>query len=228
MKNMLKYQEIDQEIARLESEMNQNGDRKNAIKFQNLLRDYQAKLMELNQKAKSLNEEFDKLRGVFNQMAENLEVVGKNLAVKDEKKIDGLIDANDAITNNLMRLEKKISSIVAGCTTVQNDYNTIMKNARTAKTNMEKFKESYATAKEAIEKQIVELKKEQEKLEKVADKTLLGKYKHQRSEKPNVIVAEIGGKCGGCRMEISAIKKSKLKADGMIECENCGRIIYTK
>lgn len=228
MKNMLKYQEIDQEIFKIESELNQDADRKNAIKFQNQLRDYQTKLIELNDKSRALGEDYDKLRVVFNQMAENLEVVNKNLAVKDEKKMDGLIEASEAITNNLLRLEKKLMAIVSDCTNVQNDYNNIMKSARTAKTNMEKYKDIYAGKKADAENKIAGLRSEQEKLEKSVDKTLLAKYKHQRTEKQNVFVAEIGGKCGGCRMEISAIKKSKLKDQGMIECENCGRFIYTK
>lgn len=226
MKNMIKYQELDQEIARLLGEIDQNADRKNAIKMQNLLRDYQSKLMEISQKATEMNAEFEKYKGIFNQMTENMEVVKKNLTVKDEKKIDGLIEANDAITNNLLRLEKKIAGIIADCTNIQNEYNNIMKNARTAKSNMEKHKDNYAQFKAQTEKKIEEIKKELEKLEKVVDKTLLSKYKHKKSEKQNVFVAEIGGKCGGCRMEISAIKKSKLKDDGMIECENCGRVIY--
>ena len=228
MKNMLKYQEIDQEIYKIEADLNQDEDRKNAIKLQNQLRDYQTKLMEVNNKAKTLGDDYDKLRAVFNQMAENWEVVNKYLAVKDEKKVDGLIDASEAITNNLMRLEKKLMAIVNDCTSTQNEYNAIMKTARTVKTNMEKHKENYASKKADAEKKIAELRADQEKLEKTVDKTMLSKYKHQRTEKQNVFVPEIGGKCGGCRMEISAIKKAKLKESGMIECENCGRFIYIK
>jgi len=228
MKTMLKYQELDLEIQRLEAELNQNDARKNAIKMQQQLKDYQAKLLELNKTAKNLTAEFDKYREIFNSMAENLEVVNKNLSQKDEKKLEGLIEANDAIANNLLKLEKKISAVCAECDKVQNEYNNIMKSARVAKTNMEKYKTEFNTAKEEVESKIAKIKEELTELEKSADKALLQKYKQKRNEKSNVFVLEINGKCGGCRMEISAAKKSKLKADGKIECENCGRIIYTK
>lgn len=228
MKTMLKYQEIDLEIARLNAELNSNNDRKNAIKMQQTLKDYQAKLLELNKKAQNLAQEFDKYREIFNSMAENLEVVNKNLEQKDEKKLDGLIDANDAILNNLMKLEKKISSVVEECDKVQAEYQSIMKSARVAKTNLEKYKSEFASAKTEVEAKIAKLAAELALLEKTADKALLQKYKQQRNEKSNVFVLEINGKCGGCRMEISAQKKAILKAEGRIECENCGRIIYTK
>ena len=228
MKNMIKYQDLDLEIVRLENELNQNGDRKNAIKAQQSLKDYQTKLLELNEKTKRLFDEFESYKKVFNQMVDNMEVVNKNLSQKDEKKIDGLIDANDAITNNLMRLEKKISSIVAECSAVQNEYNNIMKNARATKTSLQKYKESFGSAKAETEKKIAEIRAEMDNLSKSVDAKLLAKYKQKRTEKTNVFVAEIAGKCGGCRMEISSAKKSKLKDEGMIECENCGRIIYAK
>lgn len=228
MKTMLKYQELDGEIARLNGELNQNEARKNAIKMQQTLKDYQAKLLELNKKAQSLTQEFDKYKEIFNSMAENLEVVNKNLEQKDEKKLEGLIEANDAIANNLIKLEKKISAVVSECDKVQSEYQNIMKSARVAKTSLEKYKSEFGETKSATEARIAEIQAELLKLEKVADKTLLQKYKQKRAEKVNVFVLEISGKCGGCRMEISAEKKAKLKADGRIECENCGRIIYTK
>ena len=228
MKTMLKYQEIDAEIVRLNAELNQNEGRKNAIKMQQTLKDYQSKLLELNKKAQNLSQEFDKYREIFNSMAENLEVVNKNLEQKDEKKLEGLIDANDAILNNLMKLEKKIASVLEECDKVQAEYQNIMKSARAAKTSLEKYKSEFASVKAETEAKIAKLTEELAGLEKNADKALLQKYKQQRTEKTNVFVLEINGKCGGCRMEISAEKKAKLKAEGRIECENCGRIIYIK
>ena len=228
MKTMLKYQELDGEIARLNNELQANEGRKNAIKMQQALKDYQVKLLELNKKASNLTQEFEKYREIFNSMAENLEVVNKNLEQKDEKKLEGLIEANDAIANNLLKLEKKITTVLEECDKVQAEYQNIMKSARLAKTNLEKYKAEFSEVKTATEQKIAEIQAELQRLEKTADKTLLQKYKQKRAEKVNVFVLEINGKCGGCRMEISAEKKAKLKADGRIECENCGRIIYSK
>jgi len=103
-----------------------------------------------------------------------------------------------------------------------------VQSARAAKSSLEKSKTEFGVAKAETEQKIAGIRAELAELEKTADKTLLQKYKQKRNEKANVFVLEINGKCGGCRMEISAEKKAKLKADGRIECENCGRIIYTK
>lgn len=228
MKEILNYQELDLEILKLESDIAENADRKNALKMQQYLKDYQAKLVELNKKAKMLSDNFKKYKEIFNQMAQNLELITKNLSNEDEKKLDGLIEAGDAITNNLLKLEKKLVEISTESAAVQTEYASIIKNARTCKSNLEKYKNNYNAQKAEIEKQIAEKKANLETIAKKVDKQLLQKYKQKRNEKSKVFVAEINGKCGGCRMEISVSKLAKLKSDGMIECENCGRIIYIK
>ena len=228
MKNMLKYQELDNEIVRLETELKQNAEYKNAVKMQQVYKDCQTKVAELNEKSKALIAEFEQYQKIFNQMVENLEVVSRNVEKKDEKKIDGLIEAGEAITNNLMRLEKKIAMVSQECVNVRNEYTKIKNSAIQAKTSGQKSKESYAAIKADTEKKVAEIKKELDALEKSVDKQLLAKYKQKRTEKSVVFVEDRNGVCGGCRMAISAVKKAKLKADGMIECESCGRIIYTK
>jgi len=89
MKEILNYQELDLEILKLESDIAENADRKNALKMQQYLKDYQAKLVELNKKAKMLSDNFKKYKEIFNQMAQNLELITKNLSNEDEKKLDG-------------------------------------------------------------------------------------------------------------------------------------------
>lgn len=228
MENMLNYQKLDNEIVKLENDLKQNAERKNAAKMQQALKDYQAKLLELNEKAKAIFAEFEQYKKIFKQMADNLEVVSKNMDKADEKKIDGLIEAGDAITNNLMRLEKKISIVANECAKIQAENASIRKGAAQAIASGQKSKENFASIKAETDKKIEEIKKKLEVLEKSVDKQLLAKYKHKRTEKANVFVQDLNGTCGGCRMAISASKNSKLKAEGMIECENCGRIIYQK
>ena len=196
--------------------------------MQQLLKDYQSKLIELNKRAQDLDNGYNKCKEVFNQMANNIEVISKNIGSADDKKLDGLIDANEAVLGNLIKLEKKLLAVSNECNSIQTEYNNIMKNARSAKTSLEKYKESYGKSKQDLEDKIQEKKKELEALAKKVDKTLMQKYKQKRTEKTKVFVPEINGKCGGCRMEISVSNQAKLKANGMIECENCGRFIYVK
>ena len=123
-------------------------------------------------------------------------------------------------------LDKEIATIVSNANNVQNEYNAIMKNARSAKANMQKYKDNYNTAKAEADAKIADKKAELAKQGAKVDKALLAKYKQKSAEKKRVFVPLVAGKCGGCRMEVSAGKLNVLKSSKFIECENCGRIIY--
>ena len=226
MKEILKYQELDLEIQRMEGELLEHADRKNTIKMQHALKDYQAKLVELEKKSKETLKAYNQYKTVYNNMTKNLEVIEKNAETDSVSKIEGLIDAIDAITSNLAMLDKEIATIISNANNVQNEYNTIMKNARSAKANLQKYKDNYNTAKAEADVKIGDKKAELLKQGAKVDKALLAKYKQKSAEKKRVVVPLVAGKCGGCRMEVSAGKLNVLKSSKFIECENCGRIIY--
>ena len=228
MEGILKYQEIDIEIKKIEAEIMENKDRKNALKMQQFLKDAQSKLVELEKRAGETIKAYNQYREIYNKMAKNLEVAEKNSGGEDVSKNEGLLDAIETITSNLNKLDKEMSAVINNCTSIQNEVSSIMKSARTAKANMQKYKEDFAAYKAQMDEKIAELKDKLAKQAKNCDKTLLAKYKQKAAEKTNVFVPEVSNRCGGCRMEISASKLNKLKTDGFIECENCGRIIYTK
>ena len=228
MEEILKYQELDVEIKKIEAEVMDNKDRKNALKMQQFLKDAQSKLVELEKRADETIKAYNQYREIYNKMAKNLEVAEKNAGSGDVSKNEGLLEAIDTITNNLNKLDKEMSAVINNCTSIQNEVSSIMKSARTAKANMQKYKEDFAGYKVEMDGKIAELKEKLAVQAKKCDKTLLAKYKQKAAEKTNVFVPKVSNKCGGCRMEISASKLNKLSAEGFIECENCGRIIYVK
>ena len=71
------------------------------------------------------------------------------------------------------------------------------------------------------------VKDEQVEIEMSKDKSRVT-VKRICSSSPNRVKPNCGiyDKCGGCRMAISGTKLKQLKEKGVIECENCGRIIF--
>ncbi|MBQ9790583.1 MAG: hypothetical protein IJW24_03210 [Clostridia bacterium] len=54
MKEMLEYQKLDSKIKKIENEIRNSEDRKNASKMQDYLRDSQAKLVKLEEQSEKL------------------------------------------------------------------------------------------------------------------------------------------------------------------------------
>ena len=80
-----------------------------------------------------------------------------------------------------------------------------------------------------IEPQIEQIKSQLASLEKQVEPRLMARYKQARHDGIfPVFVSLENNSCGGCRMELSAAYKNKLKEQGYVECEQCKRLIYTK
>lgn len=229
MNEILKYQDIDMKIKKLEGEIMLSDERKNATNMQNYLRDCQSKICELNEKCESTHKTYTDLKKVYGDMVSKLQSISSSIDTASGKKLEGISELIQGITSNLSKLDREIAIVAKQVSTLSNEYENIMKNARTAKKNLETYKEGYLKIKDKKEPEIIALKKELALQEKKVDKVLLAKYlaKHNEKSLP-VFVCETNGRCDGCRMEIAGRNMSKLRADKYLECENCGRIIFVE
>ena len=226
MKEMLLYQEIDNKVKKIESEIAESVERKNATKMQQYLKEYQAKLVQLNEKSKQIKKTYEQYKKVFENMVKSMEVVSKKIDDKDLGKLEAALEADDTILENLNKLEMEVVNMQKSAEQISVEYANIMKNARTAKSNLSIYKEAFLKLKTTKEKEIEVLKKDLDAQAKKVDKNLLSKYLAKRNDKNVVFVKLNDGKCGGCRMEIPANTVNKIKNGAVVECENCGRLVY--
>ena len=71
------------------------------------------------------------------------------------------------------------------------------------------------------------IKSELEKLKAKVDPALMAKYLEKREKKMFPIVYAVRGEfCGACNMQLNMADLSKLKNGEIIECDQCGRLIY--
>ena len=71
------------------------------------------------------------------------------------------------------------------------------------------------------------IKKELESLKKDVDPALMDRYLKKRENKIYPILYEVkGGICGACRMELSMLDMNKLEKGQVIDCDQCGRMLY--
>ena len=134
---------------------------------------------------------------------------------KDELSVERLYELVDKIAPDVIEVTKE----------------EIMKKSKLGREKFDGYKAKYTKLKADVEPKIAELKAQLAKIQKDIDSKLYQKYMQKRENRIfPVFVALTENKCGGCRMEISASKLGAMKNNefGVIECENCGRIIYTK
>lgn len=227
MQEIIKYQEIDSKLRRLEAELFSSANRKGASEMQQLLKDGQAKLIKLESTSANLSEQYNKATQLYSEFVNKLETLQKSVeGAKDEKlaqletTIANLVATGENLDNNISALAGRIAA-------VNREFENIMNNAKKAKHNLEIYKANYLKEREKFEPEINKLKEELTAQRGKVDPKLLAKYNSKKEGKIfPVFVRENKGGCGGCRMAIPAGKLSTLKTNGMVECENCGRIIF--
>ena len=64
-------------------------------------------------------------------------------------------------------------------------------------------------------------------LSKTVDPALLERYNQVKQHHAVPIAKIVNSKCGGCNMSLPMVMLKKIATtDGIVECENCGRILY--
>lgn len=225
MQEILRYQQIDGELRKLEKELAQLPERKKAAELQNDLKAGQTKLVVVEQNAQKASENFSKAKAYYDDLFIKIETLSKTIAEADLDKVRELQRAKSNFYQMIEKLEKELSKINAQLTMVNNEYNSIIKNAKLAKTQLDTLKVKFNESKQKLEPQIEKLKTDLAAQAKKVDKATLEKYNNKRESKFPVFVKNINGTCGGCRMAISASKMREFNSSAYIECENCGRII---
>lgn len=228
MQNVLKYQEIDLKIKKIESDILSSECRQNAGKMQQYLKDSQNKIMQLENSSGKVVDTYKKMTKLYNDFVDKLSELNKKIDGSTLENIEGLKELVGKYYDILSRLEREISNVSNQINSINKEFDLVMKNARTARKNLEVYKDEYNKLKATKEPEVAALKSELDALKSKVSPELLKKYLAKKEGKSPVFVPEKDGRCGGCRMEIAGSKMNKLVSDGHIECENCGRIIYKK
>ncbi len=228
--NLVKYQMIDEELVRLDKELDSNPNKvtlnkmsevfKQSLKLaENLEKDAQKAVVEFEKVKKSYSDNYSKA-----QKFASLDL--DKLSEEQLNKVNGELEG---IVKNLDIIEKNLVSLNKGVDTILERFESAKKNAFIARTNYAKAKENFDKIVSGSASKRNKIIADIKAMEPNVNKTLLAKYKSLRSEKNfPVLVPLRNGLCGFCGMKPAIYAMQKLNAQGIVECENCHKLIYTE
>lgn len=231
LENILEYQEIEGNLVAEESELLKSKDREKAAEIQQALKNQHSRLIALETQAQKVNDSYKKAIAKYEEFLKKLETLEKEMEAADSSKTAIYEKAYKDFASIANTLEKDIANIYNHIQQISKEYEEIIKKSKSDREKFDKFKSAFAKLKAEKEPKIEELNKKLQIAKNKVDSKLLNIYLQKRETKKfPVFVALIANKCGGCRMEISASKLGQMKTNeyGVIECENCGRLIYNK
>lgn len=227
---LLNYQQTDAKLRKIEVELSSSPARKKAASAKVYIEGVNENVNKLDDKAGHLSSDYESLVAEQKRLNEQLNELQKALEqAEDENAFNYLAKKLDVLLGAIKSLSAKLNVISDESQKVVKEYSGIRNATKVAQTQFaeskeeyDKFKASFAQEKKEIETELAALRKE-------VDPALMEKYDKKRANKMFPIVHEVTSNvCGACRMELSMLELNKLKSGEIIECDQCGRMLYQK
>lgn len=228
VEKLLKYQEADSRLLKVEQKLNASDERKKYIQARNYLTKASDKLDQIEAKAQELKNNIERLNSKYTELAETL---------KDFDNLDELVAQGNAISfykrsaqtlsDDLKSLRSEINSLIAAIKEQVEEYQTLKKNVIAAQKEYPKLQAAFKEYRESVQVEAKAITKELDVLAKDIDEDILKKYQAKRSERVFPILCKLSSDvCPMCGTSLSIAEKENVLSGKVIECENCHRFLY--
>ncbi len=227
---ILKYQQLDLDLMKLENELLNSQAAKEFNFSKNTQKNAQELLLKLNKDAADVIAQMETFISQHSLLIKQLqEAESAEADIKDVNAADFFIRNVEKLSSMLLALSRDVSKLSSRIVDINSQRDKAMTAGRDATKNLTTQKDAYEAEKARLLPQAAQLQKDRADIEKSLDDTFISHYKRLRQQKktPPVVALLGANSCGGCFMEMAVDAIGKLKSDGdIIECPNCGRLIY--
>lgn len=225
-----KYQAADKKVADYETEIRQFPLRQQLLKLRNIVADQQTVVRGMENDANKALARLEELTAQRDKAEAALEEIKKSLAdnafetaAQVHRAIAQMADAE----GKLKSAEKELSKMVSHSQMMENRYKEVRTKAAKARDEYTRLKAGYDKEFEKQTARLEELKQERADAAQGIDEAYMERYKAIRSQRFPVLASLRNDQCSGCNMSLpSAVAKQLQGSDEIVECENCGRILY--
>ena len=225
---ILNYQEVDTKLYKIERDLAGCEERKEYVKVKKFLETAPEKLDSLEVKATSLKTQSEELSKAYDATEETL---------KDFENLDELIGGGadiafykkkaQSIVEQLKKLKTEISALTASIKETDSEYQKLKKQVISAQKQYADVSEKYKAVKNSKEAERKEIEVELSKIAKEISAEMLEIYQTKRKERVFPVIGQlVSNRCPYCGMEPPIAARSKLTGGGVIECDNCHRLIF--
>lgn len=228
IKELLAYQNADAKLRKIEKELGSSVAKKKAASAKAYLEGVNDSVNKLDDKAELVANESVSLFEQQKKIAEELEDISKAIdSATDENEVGYLAKKADELLNQIKTLVQKLNKNSEESSKIVKEYSGIKTQTKSAQVQFAEAKEEYDKLKAGYKEDILAINKELESLKKSVNPALMEKYEKKRANKIFPIAFEVTDSvCGACRMELSMLELNKLKNGEVIECDQCGRLLY--
>ncbi len=225
---LLKYQEKDSELLKIEQEIAGSDERKKYAQTKSFLNKASEKLDKLEAQSQGILTRLETLNKRYGEICETL---------KDFEHLDDMVEGGadlsfyqrniSQLIDKLKTLKGEIAALTSSAKETTDEYQAMKKKVLVAQKQYPEQHAALQEFKKSKQEQTDKISKELQSIAKEIDGEVMRKYQVKRSERIFPIICEIkADRCSKCGIELSIADKEKVSAGKVVECENCHRILY--
>lgn len=228
VEQLLAYQKADAKLKEIEKTLAESVERKKAVNAKKYLDGVVDNVNKLDDKAKELISAYEQATKEQLKLKEQEEELMRALdEATDENAVSYLVKKVDELIGKIKTLGSRATKIEEEIQTVLKEYTTIKNTSKAAQAQYAEYGVKYNELKKSLKDKKDQVDLELENLKKSVNPELMEKYLKKRADKIYpVMYAVRGDACGACNMELPVAELNKLKKGEVIECGNCGRLLY--
>jgi predicted nucleic acid-binding Zn-ribbon protein len=223
---LYKLQQFDLELQKKQQELNevenQLSDNKALVAAESEVASQKEELQDAKRKQKNSEWELEDLQEKVRQI-ENKLYGGQTKDPKElvnlEKEVKGLKSQISTKEDALLGLMSQVEEIEARVKTTYEELERL-------KREWEQRQETLRPRKSEIETVLAKLRGDRNGLAQQIDSETFNLYERIRLTRGQAVVKVERGRCLGCHITVSTSQWQKAKAGDLIQCNNCGRILY--
>jgi uncharacterized protein len=232
---LYEYQQADVKLELYEQQLKDTPTRRQLLKLQSYLQKQKAVLKEIENKALVEQNELSEIDAQYDRMMEFLGKKHNDISEYEKLDVD-MLDYNvvkdlvreyETIYENIVKQKRKAQGLQQKAEATTAKLKDMLVQVGKAQREFSELKKKHQEELSAGAEELSKLKKSAELAASKVDPALLQKYERIKQNKPMPVTLLKNGRCMGCNMELPSRDLAKIKkSDTIIECENCGRILY--
>ena len=224
------FMQVDMEADGFETKMRQSPNRQKLIKQRDFLKDQQTNMKKLENDVAVMQ---DRLEAVQDE-AERLSKVLANLSAELEANPPASVEEAQKQAESVQKLLDSLSRYEQELTKMRKDADVKDRQQKEIRVRAAKTKQEFDQLKVEYDK---EFKADTATLQKMRDHTeaeakkidsaLLQKYRAIKQHCTPPMAKLVNGQCSGCFMSLPSATLLEIRnGERIVECDNCGRILY--
>ena len=230
---LLAYQDADLEKQQIEAGLKTTANRLKLNKLAKFIKQQQATLTKLNDDMETFSASMSKLNAQHTAVLDRLDLESSEfdtLKGDEECTSEEMTEFRhdiEKLQREAANLEKEIKQLFHTLDEAITEYQKTRQQGAKAKKEYDQLKLVCQKEKDVASIDMLAVDRKMEELEKRVNPTLMSRYKRARLHNANPVVEVRDGKCSGCNMSLPSLAIRRLVGEDMIlECENCGRLLY--